>query len=217
MSKRTKRKCRAQAITGSPTCRFHGGYARRGLASPSYKTGKHSKYLPTRLLEHYQTAIADSELLALREDIALIDARLVDLLQRVDTGESGSLWQHLQQISKKLLAAQANQDSVATTNSITELTELIQQGSSDYQIWREINKLLEQRRKQAESERKRLLDMQQYVSVEQAMILVSGLINSCKTHVKDPKSLAAISQDIARLTTFSASSPNPSVNGDLMS
>ena len=208
--KSTQQRCRKDAKAGSNVCRFHGGASGKGIASASYKTGKYSKHLPTRLLEHYQSAVSDSELLALREDIALIDTRLADLLSRVDAGEGGSLWQQLNSNNKELMAALNDHDESAIAETLAEQICIIHQGNSDYQAWREINKLLEQRRKQAESERKRLMDMQQYVSVESTMVLVSALINSCRTHVKDSKALQHISNDLSRLLTVPGNSGSSS-------
>src|SRR6187399_1656871 len=76
-------------------CHLHGGKSLGGVASPSFTTGKYSKYLPTRMLDRYHEAAEDHELIALREDVALLDARIADMLQRVDTGESGEIWASL--------------------------------------------------------------------------------------------------------------------------
>ena len=61
-------------------CRMHGGKSLGGIASPNFKHGGYSKFLPVRLGDNYQEAMADPELLALRDDIALLDARVHDLM-----------------------------------------------------------------------------------------------------------------------------------------
>src|SRR5690349_13713695 len=96
--------CGAKTKTGAPCkgapmpngrCRLHGGKTPSGIASPQYKTGRYSRVLPTRLQSRYDAARTDAALLELRDDISLLDARLEDLLSRVDTGESGVLWASL--------------------------------------------------------------------------------------------------------------------------
>src|SRR3954452_17185048 len=96
--------CGAKTRSGAPCrtrpmpngrCRMHGGKSLAGAASPAFKTGRHSTYLPVRLLAGYQEAERDPELLALRDEIALIDSRLADVLSRVDSGESSRIWRSL--------------------------------------------------------------------------------------------------------------------------
>lgn len=204
-SKRTGEQCRHHATPGRNVCRHHGGKSLVGIASPSFKTGRYSKYIPARLNERYQEAVSDSELLALREDIALIDARLVDLLQRVDTGESGRLWRLLQQTHAEMLQARAASDTGKMAMKLTELGHLIQEGLADYAAWDDVSKTLEQRRKLVESERKRLVEMQQMITTERAMVLLSVVVDTIRRHVRDRDTLAAISADIGRIVVDSAS------------
>ena len=78
--KSTSQQCRRRAVKGKRVCTVHGGLTPAGAASPHYRTGRYSKCLPARLTERYHEAQADKRLLELREEIALIDARLADLL-----------------------------------------------------------------------------------------------------------------------------------------
>src|SRR4051812_32142589 len=96
-----RRECGARMRGGTPChlapmpngrCRMHGGATPRGPALPQFKHGRYSRSLPTRLAAQYEAAQSDPVLMELRDEIALNDARLADLLGRVDTGESGSLW-----------------------------------------------------------------------------------------------------------------------------
>lgn len=47
--------------------------------------------------------------------------------------------------------------------------------------------------------------MRQYVSIEQAMVLIAQVSESVRRHVTDPQTLKAISADMTRLL----STPNP--------
>ena len=62
-----------------------------------------------------------------------------------------------------------------------------------------------QRRRLVASERKRLVETQQMLSVEQAMLFVTALAEAARRHVTDPRVLAAMSDDIER--TLSAADP----------
>ena len=79
-SKRTKQPCRAKVMLGRTTCYHHGGKSLVGPAVNTYRSGRHSRYLPVRMAAKYQEAEHDPELLSLRDEIALVDARLADLL-----------------------------------------------------------------------------------------------------------------------------------------
>lgn len=193
--------CNAQAIRGKRVCRVHGGLTPSGLASPHYTHGRYSKALPARLAARYDEATTDPALLELRADVALLDARLADILTRVDTGESGALWTTLQNHRRDVLAAKRVGDSVAQAVALNALLETVGQGHADYRAWQEIGALLEQRRKLVESERKRLIEAQQTLTVEKAMLLIGAISGIIKAHVHDRAILAAIGRDIEGLVS----------------
>ena len=74
--------CRNAPVTGRTRCRLHGGKSLVGTACPHYRSGRYSAYVPERLRERYEAAEDDAELLSLRSELALTDARLMDLLAR---------------------------------------------------------------------------------------------------------------------------------------
>lgn len=195
-------------MVGRTVCYHHGGKTPVGIASPSFKTGKYSRYLPARLSERYEEALSDSELLALREEIALVDSRLADLLTCVDSGESGHLWQLLKDTHGEMLEARAAGDTQTMAIKLKTLGTLIQEGLADYAAWEDVRRILEQRRKLVESERKRLVEMQQVLTTERAMVLVHALAETVKKHVSDRGTLAAISADLSRVLLADASRAN---------
>jgi hypothetical protein len=88
----SRRACGAKKRDGTPCptppmangrCRMHGGATPVGPALPQFRHGRYSKYLPERLAERYQASLEDSELLGLRDELGLVDARIADLLERV--------------------------------------------------------------------------------------------------------------------------------------
>ena len=172
-------------------CRMHGGKTPGGVASPSFKTGRYSKYLPSRLTERYQAALDDRELLVLRDEIALVDARISDLLQRAETGDSAEFWEDLQ---KTIDAC----DKVPI-DPMPAVRELVQHASEHYSTWSSVQIALEQRRRLVESERKRLVEAQQIITVEQAMALLAAVVEVIRGHVTDRETLAAISQAVRQL------------------
>lgn len=158
----------------------------------------------------YSESLSDPDLISTRSDIALMDARLEDLLAKVDTGESGETWQALQEAVHEFDKAERlanacsegrNQDKwlAEREEAMRTIIVLVQAGMSDYAAWSDIKHTLEQRRKLAETEQKRLVAMQQMISSDQAMTLVAALLASVKSHVTDRAALQAISSDVVRL------------------
>lgn len=191
-------------MIGKTVCYSHGGKSLIGQTSGTFRTGRYSKYLPTRLAAKYEAAQADPDLLALREEVTLIDARLSELVERVDTGESEALWQTLQGVYAQLELTLQARDVAKMATLIRRMGELIKAGSEDNEAWQDIFGAVEQRRKLVESERKRLVEMQSMISSERAMLLISALVNIIRTHVRDRDAMAAITADIGKLITIEA-------------
>ena len=106
--------CDARTRAGTPCqraprpnerCSKHGGKSLAGIASPRFTSGRSSVVLPTRLAARYHEAHADPQLLAIWDDVALVDARIADVLGRVDSGESARHRRPLQAHSGALKGA----------------------------------------------------------------------------------------------------------------
>ena len=198
---KTGKPCEATAMPNG-RCRRHGGKSLSGIAHPNYQGKGKSKYLPERMRGTYEAALDDPELLVLRNDIAIIDARLYDLLQRVDTGESGKLWRDAQTAYFDLLEAMRAQDVKLINSAVSKMGRCLDNGVDDYTAWDEVTKAIQQRKGLAESERKRLIEARQMISVEQAMMLLTALLTTIKEHVKDTAALTAIQREFIRITTL---------------
>lgn len=184
---------------------MHGGKSLGGIASGTFKTGRYSKYLTANLSEKYQAARADSHLLELREEIALVDTRLAELIERVGAGESKDLWRTLKAVNLELNTAIRGKDTTRMATAVRSIGEIIDQGTDEYQGWLGIFEVIEQRRKLVESERKRLVEMQQVITSERAMLMIAALVDIVRQHVADRSILAAINADVGKLITTDVS------------
>jgi hypothetical protein len=198
-SRRRQQQCRNAAIRGVEVCRMHGGKTPRGAGSVHFKHGKYSRCLPTRLAAHYEEATHDPELLELRREIALTDARIIDVLRRVDTGESGAIWRQAQAAMARFRREQARGNLDAMPRALAQVQRLITEGAGDYAAWREVGALLEQRRKLCDSETRRLAASHDILTSEQAMTLLSQVVAAIQRHVQDKAVLSAIAQDMQAL------------------
>lgn len=178
---RSGRYCKKDPTRNRNRCQLHGGKSPRGIAAGRFKTGKYSKDLPSRLSERYLTATSDEKLLELRDEIALIETRLGDLLSRADTGESGATWGQIKTAYDQLRKAATINDQQKFTEHLNNMGRLITKGAGDYAVWDEIFKAVSAKRKGVETERKRLVDLKQMMTAEQAMGMLSFVIATLKT------------------------------------
>jgi hypothetical protein len=192
-AKSTQERCGLRAEPGFKVCRYHGGKSLVGPAAPNYKHGGYSRVMPTRMLQRYEEAENDPELLSHRTAIALTDSRIVDLLRRVDVGESGQLWRDLRDT---WTAFRQTSDEDERKFHLQNLHSLITKGASDWQVWHEVFDLLEKLRRHKDSEQKRLFAMEQIVTVDEAMAYGAALSQAVRRHVKDADTLRAIADDL---------------------
>jgi hypothetical protein len=94
-SKRTGQPCTQPVCRGRTKCRLHGGRSSRGLAAPAWKDGRHSKVLPVGLTAAYERSREDPELVGLRDELALVDVRINELLERLDADDPSAVWREV--------------------------------------------------------------------------------------------------------------------------
>jgi hypothetical protein len=147
----------------------------------------------------YKAAGLDPELMSLRQDLALLDARIMDVLKRVDTGEAGVVWHDAQAAMARFDRAWVKKDGAGMEAALAEMRRLIGQGVADWAAWRAVEKLIEQRRKLVESEQHRLTLAHEMINREQAMALMGQVVDILRRHVPDRQVLNAIALDIQAL------------------
>jgi hypothetical protein len=186
-------------VAGRKVCYHHGGASPSGLASPHFRTGRWSKALPARLRERYQEAVDDPDLLVLSHEIGAVDARLAELFAKLDSSESGDAWREANDLYLAARAAIRSGDANGLQAALDALGAVIRRGQGDYAAWDAIAEALDLRRRLVESERKRLVQLSQMITTEQAMVLMTAVVSLVKEHVEDRQALAAISEGIRRL------------------
>lgn len=205
--KRTGGRCLSPPGKGRNRCEKHerGAAKFTGPDHPRYKTGRYSQYLPRGLNDDYRDALADEDILNMREQYALLDARLRTVLKRSATGEAGLLWKQLQREWKTFHTAQKAGDIETMYKQIEVIDDVVRRGSADIAAWEEASRIIEQQRKLGESEQKRAVAMQQMVNKNQLHAVMARMADIVNQHTTDPKLKAAIKQEI--LLTFMAGEP----------
>lgn len=194
-SKQSGEQCKRNASIGSTKCAMHGGKTPKGIASTHFKTGRYSKHLPVGLLDAYQDTLNDPELLSVRGDIHLIDTLLLSKLQNLDTGESAQHWIALVKHIIEARKALRSEDYGELTKRLDEMEALADKRRLHYATEEEILLQVEQRRKLVETEQGMSLKKERAITAEQAMLLISAMLDSVKRNVTDVSALTAIQAD----------------------
>ena len=176
-------------------CRMHGGKnLNPGPGHPAYKHGHRSTWLsalPRQLAESAQESIEQGAEIAQDNSIATIDALLAETASQMDRGASDGLWkalgQHARRVRKLKTEADSLRDLLVGGNLTGKEAKEAREKVADYEIALEsvftlidegaayaghrgeVVKLLEQRRKHADTEIKRRTAA--YASMQSSQVL----------------------------------------------
>jgi hypothetical protein len=176
-----------------------GGGNGVSLSGKSAPGGRYRGALPPVLREHYEAALRDPERLALGEEIALLDTRLQEVVRAIATEAPAGLWGRFKDVVDEVCLAARRREYGDMLQGLLSLQQMVREGSREASIWEEILSLVERRRVLVESERRRLVDLRQYVTAEKALALVQSIGQVVLQHVPDPVVQRRIASDIEAL------------------
>lgn len=207
-------RCKRPCTPGRNRCNLHGGKTHAGgPGHPRYKHGRtskhfYSKVLPGGLARIYEEQLKDPELLSAREEVALLKMRVGQLLERLRTGETGSLWGDLQASYTELAAAIRSGDQELFQASLERLGVIIQRGGSAEETWAQLHEALDAKTQTASREWRRLVDMNQLITADRALGLITAISHIVVRHVHDMHTRTAIALEIKQLVT-QGTAPEP--------
>jgi hypothetical protein len=175
-------------------CNKHGGSSPRGAASGTFKTGKYSRYMPPpNLYQNYLRSLDDPELTHHRDSLALTDALISDVLESYEDGAPAGLWKRVRVLYDRTEAANRVGNPRKARQFFDELGHTIEQGSRQAGHQQEIVRLLESRRRHAESETRRRSSEERTFTYEQAYTVYTAFGTTARKH---------FGHDEERLTAF---------------
>lgn len=203
MSRRSGERCKGPAVLGSTgqKCRMHGGHGAResGTSSPSFKHGRHSKYLPSQLDALYRDAISNPDLLELADHIALLEARIQSILLANKDGDPVPRWQEIREMFDTLATAILAGDQENTNAQLALMFARLESGIKWDTTWDQVGATLESLRKLTDTEVKRKKELNQMVPIERVVILMAAVGNAVKRNVSNPNEIAAVYRELAML------------------
>lgn len=200
-SKRSQLQCKGPAVLGSTNdrCRMHGGKSLNGTDNPNYKTGRYSRYLPSRMAELYEEALANPDLIEMGDHIALLEARIQDILSELDEGEPVPRWKNVAEVWADVETAILSDDHNTRVAGMERMHRLLDSGMQWDRTWGEVAGTMEQLRKMTDTEVKRKKELNQMVPIERVTILMGAVSDAVKRNVTDPEQIAAVYREIAML------------------
>lgn len=196
-----------------------------GPANPNWTGGRYSKFLPKRYSDAFRRAHDAKDLNELRNQIALIEAREIEILKTMEHApESGAFYHRLQEISeerkstaKLIEVAKERMRECAEAGDIqavrsyeneirrntdklsvltSDLADAAEQGATQAEMWAELISVMEARRRMVDTERRRVEAERAYVTIEQLSMFVMDLVSMMREHIKDRALLTIIAEAI---------------------
>ena len=185
--------CRRPPVPGRKRCRLHGGLSPQGPDSPHWKTGRYSRVMPRRLVEHALEALSDPDVLSLRDEIMLVDVRVADLLSRIDSGGSIPKWsaaleawsgyQEHRAIDTEDARRRAGECETRLARCFDDVADAL---ALDTVAWDEIMRCVKHRRELVESERRRMVEISATWRPEHALAYAKMVLDAVSANVSDP-------------------------------
>ncbi len=206
-SKRSGQRCNNAPVTGATTCRMHGGTAalrNRGAGNGNYKHGRHAKdFGESKLKQRYLAARNDLELLAMRDELAVLDALLGEGIAKLSSAEAegASLkqWTRVADLVLDLEAAVATKNWPRQGELLTKLKDAVQAGRTEAETRAEVRQLIQERTKVAEREQKRLVAMRAMLTAEQAHAVFEQILDTLNEVVTDAELRRELNVRLARI------------------
>lgn len=189
------RRCINHPTPGRRRCRLHGGKTPVGPASPHWKHGDYSRYMPTNILPRFDAAMADLNYGSLKKQIALAEARILELLEHLSKG-TAKRWPTLQLAFARVAEAAEANDASKLAKSMSTLGAIIDAGCAAERTWGEIYDVMDLRRRLTDVEGKNLERLRLTMTFEQGLALIQTVVRILTTHVHDPEVLSQIGQGL---------------------
>lgn len=200
MIKSNGERCRQPVRAGWTVCSYHGAGTSDRPAGRPPTTGIYSRHLPTRYMQDYEDSLNDPNSLSMRNAMALLDARLGELLQKLETADSISAWNRVAVCASmlfKLLDSENNDNVLGQIREVAELlADAVTNHRDDRAAWGELIGIVDERRKVADVERRRIEAAKKYLTLPEANAMMAFFVSSVMRHCSSPQERARISEDM---------------------
>lgn len=177
-------------------CRLHGGKSLKGVNHPSTQTGKYSKYIPENLLNRHEEFLKSKDIMTLSDEIAVIESRIAQLLERANDSQAGL---YIDDLVSKFNRFDSVRGTEGENSAFKVLAKLVEKAEQDMYLWDEMAKQMDLKRKMVDTERRKMSDLNQYITVDRAMLMFQGLSNIVNRHIQRRKDVYMNEEEISSL------------------
>jgi hypothetical protein len=204
--------CHRMPTRGMTRCKLHGGAQPVGMASKQFKHGFYGRHIPgSPLARTIKDALEDEDLIQLKEDVAVYNAHMVELLKKLGTNESGTAWEELKELSAQMSGSMAeldaavrsgdtpmfNQAVAAVKAGVVALRGIVEAAQDRRNVWEEIHETQDGKAQKVSMEWHRQVDLKRMIPADQAMSLILAIMHSVKRNVTDIRAQEMIALDIS--------------------
>lgn len=179
---------------------MHGGAsASIGAANPNFKTGRYSKYLPSKLDELYTEARSNPDILEMTEHIALLEARMQEILAASTAEGTAPKWSEVAEAFAEVEDALLCGEPEKVIAGMELMHKLLDDGKRWDKTWVEVVGTMEQLRKMADTDIKRKKELHLMVPIERVIILMAATATAVKRHVTNQAEINAVIRELTML------------------
>lgn len=200
--------CRNYPITGRTRCRKHGGATPRGLASPHFKTGEYSGYLPhlpPGMANDYTQAANDPDLVSLTKELKLNQSFIIDVLKRLQDGDAAlPKWKDAQAIFAEFERCKTKKDFAGMAAAEQKLSTILATGAGVADLREELREILNLHQRLVATDSRRLKDREELVQRAEFARFAKHVLLVVANYVIDRKTKGKIQEDVMRLLGVAA-------------
>lgn len=193
-------RCKQPVRVGWTVCKYHGAGTHDSPAGRPPVTGNYSKHLPTRYMHDFEEYLHDPNLLSMRKEMALLDVRMGELLERLETSDAPQAWMKIAVAAAMLEKVLKDKDGKFNMGTIDEIVDILHTAitahKDDKDTWHELVNLIDNRRKVADVERRRVEAAKKYLTLQEANTMLAYFVNSVMKNVSSPTERSRISEDL---------------------
>lgn len=196
-----KRNCGKQAVPGYKGCEVHGGpNPSKGYYGPGrgLSTGKGSNFPITKLAAKKNELMQDGRYLSTRNSIDIMQRRIVELVNRIDTNQAPDRLKNLKKLwDERALALKSDPSLVSFIEK--KIDAEFEAAYHDYESWKQIFDVLRLDKELKESEVKIAKELQAMITAEDAYALIGDILAVILSIEEDPMKLKRYQYELTRL------------------
>ena len=169
---------------------------------PQYAPAHYTAGLLPEVREQYERAYRDPQLLSIRDNIALLQARRVQMVGRIKLGDSTEWRKDLLAAWGDVLAAHKTDDDDAKREALKAMTGLMKSGGADDDVWKDVQDIDRDLVKWKKLEHDRLNDLRVVMTLAEAAYKLHLYHTAVLEIVTDDRDRAAL--ELRRREVFQA-------------